>query len=1043
MAFGDAPFGSGPFGSEPGPSVLTAQKGTFSLTGNDAKLTFGYKLSASKGIFDVNVNSANLALRGEKGYTDHFREETGSTTGTEPLYLIQIDHPQLAVPIRVVNDTQDLGRGINGYKLRMPGFAANDLPVALDFDFTLGTVTPIVGYANLTCTRAGNTATRVNASGLIEVVLANRHRINFDPVSLQCLGLLAESNRTNTYLQSEHPELAPNSPSNITIGPNAITSPSGLLNGASISRTTIANASMGQNMSFVIGSTYTFSMYARKKSLGNRFALRIQSYPNRGGAVFNLLDGTLIGTETSGAGYITTAKIVDAGGGWWRCSVTVTIGTTPAVAVLWGPTDDSILTSAWEGGNLVASDCYVWGGQVELGGNATSYISTTTVSVVRNGDQYFMGVGSWYNPIKSTWVTEFNTSFIEAGNPRILGFNLSGVPTPASLVTGIAVASTWDNNDDTTTPNAYVLGTNGRTAAAYTARDSVLDYDFTCATITAQVGPTLAPLTFTRTGATGTRINGNGLVEVVPADTPRFDYDPITKLCLGILMEETRTNELPRATEFDNATWLNHGGDVGLTTITPNATISPDGTLTGEKFTNAGQTTADFGRFQDGGSSNGTYTFSVWLKAGTLSNARILIKDRGTDNIKGSLIAALTSTWQRFSITGTTVGGILGWRADISANAVNGDFFLWGAQVEAGSLMTSFIYTTTVPVVRNSDNLIGNVGSWFNAAEGTLEVEFDALAPAVRAVRAWALDFQDAGFNRLSIRGCDAGGINFPSAGIGTGTAVIPGMSGTVYTAGALVRFAVAYGTTQALAQTGVITASSSSPSAVVPQSTFGVGGGRAISAANQLNGHMKRFRYHNRRNANVEIQSVTLTGSNANDVALSLNGGTITTNGTSNFGVPTLVSVGSSGTSLWINGHIRKLTYLADRVDNTSVVEMARTAFTEYPTYAENWIACAFRVQFPDDVMMTQPRIPISIDNIGRELTQWLEASNGGKDATVTIMQVMRDTPDIIEQSFVLDLLDSQQNVMEVTANLGYSNVLDLPALTALQNTELQPGIF
>lgn len=51
-------------------------------------------------------------------------------------------------------------------------------------------------------------------------------------------------------------------------------------------------------------------------------------------------------------------------------------------------------------------------------------------------------------------------------------------------------------------------------------------------------------ITFSR-GSIGTRVNRNGLIEVVPANQPRFDYDPISGECKGLLIEEGRTNLFP------------------------------------------------------------------------------------------------------------------------------------------------------------------------------------------------------------------------------------------------------------------------------------------------------------------------------------------------------------------------------------------------------------------------------------------------------------------------------------------------------------------
>jgi hypothetical protein len=106
-------------------------------------------------------------------------------------------------------------------------------------------------------------------------------------------------------------------------------------------------------------------------------------------------------------------------------------------------------------------------------------------------------------------------------------------------------------------------------------------------------------------------------------------------------------------------------------------------------------------------------------------------------------------------------------------------------------------------------------------------------------------------------------------------------------------------------------------------------------------------------------------------------------------------------------------------------------------------FLACEFRVKLPDDMARQLPRAEISIDNIGRELTQWLESSNGGKGAQVRVMQIMRNAPDVIEYDITLELFNTRQNMMEVSGELGFESMLDQPALSATQTPELQPGIF
>ena len=75
-------------------------------------------------------------------------------------------------------------------------FVNNRVFPTLSFNFTNGTVS-----SQITCVRAGD-STRTNASGAIELVAANTARIDYDPVTLACKGLLVEPARTNLFLNS-------------------------------------------------------------------------------------------------------------------------------------------------------------------------------------------------------------------------------------------------------------------------------------------------------------------------------------------------------------------------------------------------------------------------------------------------------------------------------------------------------------------------------------------------------------------------------------------------------------------------------------------------------------------------------------------------------------------------------------------------------------------------------------------------------------------------------------------------------------------------
>lgn len=106
-------------------------------------------------------------------------------------------------------------------------------------------------------------------------------------------------------------------------------------------------------------------------------------------------------------------------------------------------------------------------------------------------------------------------------------------------------------------------------------------------------------------------------------------------------------------------------------------------------------------------------------------------------------------------------------------------------------------------------------------------------------------------------------------------------------------------------------------------------------------------------------------------------------------------------------------------------------------------YIAYPFRITLPDDVAGQMPRATLTIDNLGRELTQWLDDSAGGREATVRVMQIMRDAPDVIEYEITVDLRGVGQDVGQVSGQLGYEDVLNLPGLPMTYRADLAPGLF
>jgi hypothetical protein len=179
---------------------------------------------------------------------------------------------------------------------------------------------PLTTDGQLAFTRA-STATRVNASGLIETVASGVPRLDY--LNSTCPKLLLEPQRTNyvrnnttliDWLETEPTD---------TISTTAGTSPDGTNNAIKVIPSTV---SVGHQFydgltSQASGGNFVMSCYAKAGGL-TKFALR-ESQSIGYYATFNLSNGTVIE-----AGSSVTASIQSVGNGWYRCVAVVT-GSNP------------------------------------------------------------------------------------------------------------------------------------------------------------------------------------------------------------------------------------------------------------------------------------------------------------------------------------------------------------------------------------------------------------------------------------------------------------------------------------------------------------------------------------------------------------------------------------------------------------------------------------------------------------------------------------------------------------------------------------------
>jgi hypothetical protein len=238
-----------------------------------------------------------------------------------------------------------------------------------------------------------------------------------------------------------------------------------------------------------------------------------------------------------------------------------------------------------------------------------------------------------------------------------------------------------------------------------------------------------------------TRINKDGLIETVLDNVPRLDY-PLggaVNGCPALLVEPSAQNLLQRSEEFENAYWSKPLG-----VVTQNQTIAPDGLTTADKYVvNNGQAANSPITRTFTFAINTTYTLSLFVKKADYDTASIRLSTTETGATPTSFDLALgTATnnqiqnygngWYRVWVTFTTAATVTNGQVQLIRDAQVRDgvagIFIWGAQLELGSVPTSYIRATTAAATRSAETITNTTASaLIGQSEGTIYWDIAAV----------------------------------------------------------------------------------------------------------------------------------------------------------------------------------------------------------------------------------------------------------------------------------------------------------------------------
>jgi hypothetical protein len=245
----------------------------------------------------------------------------------------------------------------------------------------------------------------------------------------------------------------------------------------------------------------------------------------------------------------------------------------------------------------------------------------------------------------------------------------------------------------------------------------------------------------------------NGVLRQVAANVPLIEYDPVTRVERGLLVEPGATNIALRSQDPANAYWIKTNA-----TATNDISVAPDGTLTmGVLTENASNSTHGF--YKDFGTTIGlTYSWSVFAKEDTRRYAVVLVDLTGSGAKRGHIIdlrdgtvthtfagTAANSVWvepqgngiYRITITVTatntssfaTVGLSNGPTTDTYTGDGASRIGVWGMNFFQGVGASSYMPTVASTFNRVADVVsLTGASSLIGATEGTLYAEVQISA---------------------------------------------------------------------------------------------------------------------------------------------------------------------------------------------------------------------------------------------------------------------------------------------------------------------------
>jgi hypothetical protein len=238
--------------------------------------------------------------------------------------------------------------------------------------------------------------------------------------------------------------------------------------------------------------------------------------------------------------------------------------------------------------------------------------------------------------------------------------------------------------------------------------------------------------TFTRPSSTQLAWNGSLFVEYA-ADQPAYEY--VSGVGWGLRMSPAATNLCSNSNAINGTGWINVS-----TTVTDDALVAPDGTLTGD-IVSSTSSTSDRRGFNPLYTITGDKGVSLFIRQGSSNRTNLNLIEITGGTTRGTATVTWSAGVPQLALTNGAINPLVegpynnGWwrvgyvavgvvdtnapQFRIQPNSEDGsalDVGIWGVQLEDNAAITSPIITTGSTVTRNADSFVftgSAFSSWY------------------------------------------------------------------------------------------------------------------------------------------------------------------------------------------------------------------------------------------------------------------------------------------------------------------------------------------